>query len=189
MKKVVIVHCWEGTPEYCWYPQTKKELEELGFVVEVPAMPDAENPNMQTWVPTLASRVGEPNESVYLVGHSIGCAAIMRYLESLPENQKVGGVVFVAGFVDDLGYKELANFFETPINLAKIKTRANKFVAIHSDNDPFVPLNHGGIFKEQLGAELIVKQNMGHFSGPINNEESCVSLPDVTQAIQKISNN
>ena len=72
--------------------------------------------------------------------------------------------------------------------MANIKTKANTFVAIHSDNDPFVPLRHGEIFKEQLGAELIVKHNMGHFSGAINNEESCMSLLDISQAIQKMAN-
>ena len=186
MKRVIIVHCWGGDPEYCWYPQTKKELEKLGFEVMVPAMPDTENPDMKTWVPKLREVIGELSENVYLVGHSIGCATIMRYLESLDENQKVAGVVFVAGFTDDLGMEEIHNFFTTPIDLEKIKTRANHFVAIHSDNDPFVPVKHGDIFKEKLGAELNVKHNMGHFSGPINDEESCLSLPEVAQAIQKM---
>ncbi len=27
MKKVIIVHCWDGTPIYCWYPKVKKDLE------------------------------------------------------------------------------------------------------------------------------------------------------------------
>ena len=146
-----------GDPEYCWYPQTKKELKELGFEVMVPAMPDTENPDMKTWVPKLREVIGELSEDVYLVGHSIGCATIMRYLESLGESEKVDGVVFVAGFIDDLGMEEIHNFFTTPIDLGKIKTKANHFVAIHSDNDPFVPLKHGDIFKEKLGAELIVK--------------------------------
>lgn len=25
--KVIIVHCWGGNPDHCWYPQTKRELE------------------------------------------------------------------------------------------------------------------------------------------------------------------
>jgi len=189
MKKVIIVHCWGGSPEYCWYPQTKKELEELGFEVMIPTMPDTENPNVETWMPKLSEVVGEPNENIFLVGHSIGCATIMRYLESLGESEKVGGVVFVAGFIDDLGLKEIHNFFTTPIDLDKVKTKANSFVAIHSDNDPFVPLKHGDTFKEQLGAELIVKHNMGHFSGSEDDGEPCLSLLEVIEAVQKISGN
>ena len=183
MKKVVIVHCWDGYPEYCWYPQTKKELEEKGFQVEVPAMPETNLPKLALWLPKLKEVVGEPNEELYLVGHSAGVITILRYLESLEEGNKVGGVVMVAGFTDSLIYDELENFFETSIDFEKIKSKANHFVAIHSDNDPHVPLKHGDIFKEKLGAKLIVKHDMGHFSGPVDDTKSVTSLPEVTKTI------
>lgn len=188
MKRVIIVHCWEGYPDYCWYSQTKKELEERGFEVSVPEMPETANPKLSGWLPKLKEVIGNTDENLYLVGHSLGCITILRFLENLEDNQKVGGVVFVAGFTDDLGYKELANFFETEINFAKIKTKAKEFIAIHSDNDPYVDLKYGDIFKEKLEAEIIVLHNKGHFSGEVDNEESCTSLPEVTEAILKISN-
>lgn len=186
-KRVIIVHCWEGYPDYCWYPQTKKELDEKEFEVLVPEMPETHLPKLSAWLPKLQEVTGAPDENLYLVGHSAGAITIMRFLENLSDNQKVGGVVFVAGFTDNLGYKELSNFFVSPINFEKIKTKAKKFVAIHSDNDPYVPLKHGDIFKEKLGAEVIIKHNMGHFSGEVDNEESCTSLPDVTEAILKMN--
>ena len=183
MKRVVIVHCWEGYPQYCWYPQTKKELEEKGFQVEVPVMPETNSPMMSLWLPKLVEVVGQPDKGVYLVGHSAGVITILRYLEQLSDDQKVGGVVMVAGFTSDLGYRELKNFFETPINYEKIKTKANNFVAIHSDNDPFVNLKYGDEFKEKLGAKLIVKHDVGHFSGPADETDSVTSLPEVAESI------
>lgn len=98
------------------------------------------------------------------------------------------GVLSNAGFTDDLGYKELSNFFETPINFEKIKTKAKKIVAIHSDNDPYVDLKYGNIFKEKLGAEVVVLNNKGHFSGPVDNKKSCTILPEITESILQISN-
>lgn len=187
MKRVIIIHCWEGYPNYCWYPQTKKELEAKGFEVEVPEMPETENPKLSGWLAKLKEVIGSPDEGLYLVGHSVGVITILRYLDTLKDDQKIGGAVFVAGFSDDLGYKELSNFFETPINFEKIKEKAKKFVAIHSDNDPYVDLKYGEIFKEKLGAEVIIKNNMGHFSGEVDNEESCTYLPDVTEAIVKMA--
>lgn len=186
MKKVVIVHCWGGYPEYCWYRQTKKELEAKGFEVYVPVMPETDSPKLSLWLPKLQEVVGEPSEELYLVGHSAGCITILRYLESLKENQKVGGVVLVAGFTDNLGFEELNNFFESPIDFAKIQSKAKHLVAIHSDNDPYVDVKYGDIFKEKLRAEVIIKHHMGHFSGAADNEESCVSLPDVSKAIEKM---
>ncbi len=192
MKSAVIVHCWGGNPEYCWYPQTKKELEEKGFEVNVPAMPDTHLPKLSLWLPKLQEVAGEPNEELFLIGHSIGCMAILRYLEQLKNNQKVGGVILVAGFTDDLNHvdpieDELKNFFETPILWDKLKTKANKFVAIHSDNDPYVSVDYGYIFKEKLGAELIIKSKMGHFSGPLDDPNSIMSLPDVTEQILEMA--
>lgn len=188
MKRVVIVHCWDGYPNYCWYPQTKKELEAKGFEVAVPVMPETDLPRLSLWLPKLKEVIGDPNEDLYLVGHSAGVITILRFLEQLKDDQKVGGVVMVAGFTDNLGYEELKNFFESPIDFEKIKSKSKHFVAIHSDNDPYVPLKHGDMFKERLRAKLIVKHNMGHFSGPVDDTKSVTSLPEVSETILEIEN-
>ncbi len=101
----------------------------------------------------------------------------------------VGGVVLVAGFTDNLGFEELKNYFETPIDFGKIKMKSkNGFIAIYSDNDPYVDLKFGDIFKKEFGAEVSIKHAMGHFSGPVDKEESCTELPDVIEAVEKLAN-
>lgn len=187
MKRAIIVHCWDGYPKYCWYPQTKKELEKIGFEVQVPSMPEANAPKLSLWLPKLQEVIKKPNENLFLIGHSSGCITILRYLETLEDNQRVGGVILVAGFTDNLGFEELKNFFQTPIDFDKIKTKSVHFITIHSDNDPYVPLKHADIFKEKLKAEVIIKHNMGHFSGPADKTESITSLPDVTESILEMS--
>lgn len=187
MKRVIIVHCWDGYPQYCWYPQVKKELEEKGFLVEVPAMPETNLPKLSLWLPKLKEVAGESSEDLYLIGHSAGCVTILRYLEDLDEGKKVGGVVLVAGFTDDLGFEELKNFFEDPIDFEKIKAKSDNFVLIHSDNDSYVDLKYGDLLKEKLNAKLIIKHNMGHFSGLVDNSKSVISLPDATEAIMDIN--
>lgn len=183
MKRAVIIHCWEGYPEYCWYPQAKKELESLGFKVAVPEMPDTNHPKLSEWLPELRKVAGIPDEGLYLVGHSLGVITILRYLESLKEGEKIGGAVFVAGFSEEIEYEEIMNFFKVPVDFDKVKTHCSKFVVIHSDNDPYVPLRFGEFFKKELGAKLIVLHNKGHFSGEIENEESCTTLPEVVEEI------
>ncbi len=189
MKRAIIVHCWGGDSQYAWYPWVKKELEARGFEVAVPNFPDTENPRMDAWVSLLKEVIGESDEELVLIGHSIGCAAIMRYLETLSETQKVGGVIFVAGFNENVGFDEIQNFFETPINLAKIKSKSkNGFFAIHSDNDPYVDLKYADILKKGLGAQVIVKHAAGHFSGATDGEGVCLELPDVVMSVEKIMN-
>lgn len=168
-KKVVIAHCWGGTPEDCWYQSAKKEIEARGFEVIAPEFPDTENPQMEKWVAKLTEAVGEPHENIsheytFLIGHSLGTVTILRYLETLPEGQKIGGVILVAPYVYNLGFAELDNFFKTPIDYEKIKSRCVKFFGIFSDNDPYVPLSQAEVLKEKLDMEILVKHNAGHFS-------------------------
>ncbi|GBE17105.1 putative hydrolase YdeN [bacterium BMS3Abin15] len=186
MKKVVVIHCWEGYPEYCWYPYVKKTLEKKGYEVNVPAFPETDLPKLDKWLPKLQEAVGQPSENVILVGHSVGCITILRYLESLSEDQKIGGAILVAGYIGDLGYDELKNFFDSPVNFEKAKRHCENFIAIHSDNDPYVDLKHADIFKKELDAEIIIKHNAKHFSGPSDKEDSCTELPDVVDSIEKL---
>lgn len=188
MKRAIIVHCWGGSPEYCWYPWVKKELEAKGFSVQVPAFPETDAPQQTKWVPFLKERIGKPDDELFLIGHSVGCITILRYLETLQEGERVGGVVLVAGFTDNVGFDELKNYFEAPIDFIKIKTKSkNGFIAIHSDNDPYVDMKFGDVFKKEFGAELIIKHAMGHFSGSVDKEESCTALPDVVEAVEKLA--
>ncbi len=184
MKRAIIVHCWGGKPEYCWYPAVKKELASHGFEVLVPAFPDTDMPSMVTWVPHLAEVIGKPDKDLILIGHSIGCPTILRYLETLSEGAQIGGVILVAGFSEDIGYSEIANYFATPIDFKKVKQHTDRFIAIYSDNDPYVDVRFADIFKKELHAEVIIKHKAGHFSA----EDNCVTLPDVVDGVLKINN-
>ncbi|HDH31418.1 MAG TPA: serine hydrolase family protein [Candidatus Wolfebacteria bacterium] len=187
MKRAVIIHCWGGKPNYCWYPNTKKELEDKGYEVAVPEMPDTDYPKFDKWFSKLKEVIGDPDENLYLIGHSLGCITILRYLESLKEGEKIGGAVLVAGFAGGIDIEEIESFINKPVDFKKIKSHCKNFIAIHSDNDPFVPLKHGDILKEKLGAKLIIKNNMKHFSGEIDKEENCIELPDVVENLLEIS--
>lgn len=194
MPRAILIHCWGGEPETRWYPAVRRELESRGFGVAVPAMPDNNSPKLSTWLPKLQELAGDPDEDLYLIGHSSGCITILRYLESLPEGAKIGGAILVAGFVDSLNgvadiEDELENFFETPIPFEKIKERANHFVAIHSDNDPFIDLYHGREFEDKLDAKLIVKSGQGHFSDSEDGGETVTELPEVVEEITQMQNN
>ncbi len=57
VKKVVIVHRWDGTPRSDWYPWLEKELEKKGLEVSVPEMPATETPEIDKWVPFLSKVV------------------------------------------------------------------------------------------------------------------------------------
>jgi len=151
-------------------------------------MPDTNLPVQNKWISKMHEVIGKPDKDLILVGHSIGSVSILRYLESLDEDLMIGGAVLVAGFTDDLGFEEISNFFETPFDFDAIRSKTPYFIAIHSDDDPYVPLKHASILKEKLGAQVIIKENMKHFSGPVDDEASCTQLQDALDAILDLVN-
>ncbi len=187
MKRVFIIHGWEGYPEENWFPWLKHELENRGFEAHVPQMPDADSPRIKKWIPAITEVVKTPDENTYFVGHSMGCQAIARYLETLSEGISVGGIVFVAGFFKRLtGLREEPDFEEvekdwmkTPLDLAKVKSHFDRSVAIFSDDDPYVPLDNQDDFRNKLGSKIIVQHKMKHFSSNWGTTELLVVLEEL----------
>ena len=149
-------------------------------------MPETAFPKESLWIPFLQDIIGNPDEETLLIGHSIGSVAILRYLETLQDHEAIGAVILVAGFSDTLGLSEIANFFEKPLNFAKMKEHCKKFFTIFSENDPFVPVHHAQIFEKELGATTEVLSGRGHFSGPIDKEESCVMIPELLPLVDTL---
>ena len=189
VKRVFVVHGWAGYPEEGWFPWLKAELEAKGFEVIVPAMPESEEPKIEAWVSHLSLVVGPPDENTFFVGHSIGCQTILRYLESLPVDQKVGAGIFVAGWftlmnLETSEEKEIARpWLETVIDFSKVKRHTNKFFAVFSDDDRVVPLDNKGLFEQRLSAETAIETRKGHFSG----DDGVTELPAVLEKLIEFS--
>ncbi len=184
MKRIFIIHGWDGYPEEGIFPWLKAELEAKGFQVFNPAMPEPLNPQIDPWVKFLANQVGIPDEDTYFFGHSIGSQTILRYLERLPKDTKVGGTVFLAPWVNltPEAYETEEDiiiakpWLETKLDWDKIKSHTKKFMAIFSDNDPLVPIADSKIFEKELGAKIIIEHEKEHFSGSTGIKELSSAL-------------
>lgn len=188
-RRIFIIHGWDGHPGEGWLPWLKLKLEARGFLAATLAMPNPRRPVIDEWVSAIRKAVGAADPDTFLVGHSIGAQAILRYVESLPDDQRIGGAVFVAGWVtlapaayEQEGDEETAQpWMETPINWDRIKSHAGGFTAIFSDDDPYVPIADVEVFREKLGADIIIEHEKGHFSGG----EGMAELPGVFDAVLK----
>jgi len=187
-KKVFIVHGWGGYTKEGWFPWLKKELSKKGFKVKILSMPDTEYPTIKRWVSFLKKNVKSPDKNTYFIGHSIGCQTILRYLEKLRKNEKIGGAIFVAGWFNLINLEKnevkiAKPWLEKKINLTKITAKSKKNVSIFSNNDPVVPLSDYKIFKEKLNSKIIIQRGKGHFSG----SDKIKKLPIVLKELLKIS--
>ena len=166
-------------------PWVKHALEEKDFEVFVPEMPNTDNPIIGDWVAHLGKAVGEINENTIFIGHSIGCQTILRYLESLPEGKKCKKVILVAPWMTLMNLLEdekpiVKPWVDTPIDFEEVKTKADKFIAVFSDDDSAVPYEENlKVFKEKLGAEVVTKHKMGHFTG----DEGFAEIPFLLELV------
>lgn len=95
--------------------------------------------------------------------------------------KKVKRVIFVApwfNLTDEvMGSQEEAeiarSWMDTPIDFEEIKR--NDFVAVFSDDDPYVPITDKDLFEERLNAKTVVLKNKGH----ISEEENITELPEI----------
>ena len=181
--RAFIIHGWGGNPLESWKPWLASELTKSGFLVKVPAMPNAEHPRQDEWVKALDEAVGQPTKDCFFIGHSLGCIAILRYLESI--QVVVGGAVLIAGFARSLGIPELDNFFTEPIDWKRIRNNCFRFTAINSDDDPYVPVECANAFLQNLGATCIIEHGMKHFGSA----EGITQVPMVLREVLKMVRN
>ncbi len=183
--RVYIIHGWEGTPESNWFPWLKRELESVDAAeVYTPALPHTEHPLLGEWLEALSQEINRANESVFLVGHSLGVITILRYLESISAEARVGGVVSVAGFAESVGIEATASFFETPVNFKKVKGACDAFVVIDSDDDPYVPMARGDTLEHELSAKRITLPSWKHFNTGAGITEVPIVLKELLEMVR-----
>lgn len=183
MKRALILHGTDASPAHNWFTWLKEQLEQEGYAVWLPQLPNSATPNTKTYNAFLLSNPDFVfDDETILVGHSSGAVEIFSLLQHLPEDVRIKAAYLVSAFKDDLGWDSLIGLFEEPFDFEKIKTKAGKFVFLHSDNDPYVPLEQAQYLSEQVGGELIVKTGQGHFNTELS--ESYRALPGLLAEIE-----
>ncbi len=161
---VFIIHGSGGNPGKHWYPWLKRELEKKNVQVFAPQFPiDEENQTPDNWLERLKPFKEHLDNSI-LVGHSLGAPFILNLLDQW--SYKIKAVFLVSGFKGYLNAEDEPNineFSEKDFNWDKIKSQCNKFYVIHSNNDPYVPLENAEELAQKLGTEVILVKNGAHF--------------------------
>ena len=171
MKKIYIVHCWDGTKDDGWYPWLDKELSSRGNLVYRFNMPNTANPKIEEWVDYLDKQVNILDENTFFIGHSIGCQTIMRYLET-KDISRIGGILFVAPWLDLLkeavsdeeSFNTAKPWLTKKIDFEKVKKFTNNINCIFSDDDYFVSIKQKDEFEKLLNANTLVVSGKGHIS-------------------------
>lgn len=165
MKKVFLIHGFQGSPNGGWRPWLMGELEKRSVYACALAMPDPNNPIPEAWVQEIARHVeSSPRDRVYLVGHSLGVPAILRYLEKM-KAKNVKGVVLVSGPFFKTTKKKVSEFLKKPFDCKEIRSKIKNIVVIHGSDDKAVSSDQGVALAEALNGKLIIVKNGGHLNG------------------------
>jgi predicted alpha/beta hydrolase family esterase len=190
-KRAFIIHGYQGFPEEAWLPWLKRELRKKGYRVSLPAMPHPNRPSLPGWIRFITKLVGEPDRATVMVGHSLGCQAVLRYLEKVgAAGKSVGRTVLVAGgFPGGMplaearrkarGHPALLPWFTVKVDPRKVKSAAGRCTVILASDDPYIPVKKAQrAFRANLAATIILKQGGGHF----NEDDAITELPAALKA-------
>lgn len=180
-QKVILVHGYKTTPNGAWFPWLMGELKKLAVFAVALDMPTPEVPLQEEWVREIARAVDRHvGSEVYLVGHSLGVAAILDYLQA-PVGKSVRGVVLVSGRVHPSENLATVGFYQN-FDYAKIKSMCSGFVVIHAKDDDMVAYENGVELAGGLGVDLVTLEGGKHLTG----SQGVFVLPEVLAALVEL---
>ena len=179
-----IIHGVYANPDANWFPWLKKELESRGFEMIVPKFPTPLNQSLESWLRTIEKYENKIKDETIMIGHSLGAAFILDYLDI--KNKKIKAAFLVAGYFKLINneFDEMnRSFVGRDFNWPKIKENCSKFLVIGSDNDRYIPLEATKEMAKMLGAELKIVNNGGH----LNKKAGYDKFPLLLDLILKIN--
>lgn len=187
MKSAFIIHGSTGSKDAHWYPWLKGELENRGLRVCLLQFPIEEGKQtIDNWLDTLTSMKEYLPDSI-MIDHSLGVPFILNVLNQWDVN--IQAAFFVAGFGEKHeaeGEPDIKDFTAGDFNWDKIKNRCKNFYVIHSDNDPYVPLEKAQRLADNLGVNVILVKGGEHFQAQSGFKTFDLLLEKIDKEITKI---
>lgn len=150
------------------------------YHVFYPMMPDPETPEYLSWREQLELSLALLDEEIFLVGHSLGGAVILKYLSEEKITNKIKGLFLIAvpfwGKDDEWQIEE----FILQEDFAKTMPSIQKTVLYHSIDDEWVPSEHMISYQRKLRTAVT------HLV-PGRDHEFKNGLPILAEEIKKLS--
>ena len=130
------------------------------YDVRYPQMPGESDPDMQTWKAHIAKKLAALDGRVVLVGHSIGGAALLKYLSEENVDKQIAGLFLIAAPSWD---EENWNFEELrlPNDLAAKLSRIPRIFFYHNRDDKVAPFSHLALHAARLPLAVIIEGDSG----------------------------
>lgn len=169
---VLIVHGFQGHRDKNWYPWMRENLAIRGIPTVCPDLPEPDLPDIAKHMHTLDTYRDTIGGSPILVGHSLGGASVLRYVEHA--RLRPARVVLVAPVAH--GVASIANeeyppeFYEyrdTAYDEAYLREAIDEVLLFLSHDDPYIDYEPTlAYYRELFGDKLTLREyeNAGHFN-------------------------
>ena len=159
-----------------WIPWIKKELTERGIEVITPLMPNPWEPDYEKFKKEFEKH--EVNDDTTLVGHSCGCAFLVRWLGET--KQKISRLILVAPWkIPDKDDEFRKAFYNYKVD-ETIKSRTGRIIMFTSDNEEEDGKESLNIFHRALGGEIIELRGRGHYT---MGDMETIEFPELLEVI------
>jgi predicted alpha/beta hydrolase family esterase len=185
LKKAVFLHGTDANPNDNWWSWLRKTLEERGYEIYAPILPDNHTPNRKTYEEFLKNSGWDFSDNL-IIGHSSGATTVLNLLltDWFP---KVKTVVLVGIFLNENLTKtadwyeegQFDSLFLDKYDPEKISKKANNFYLVHGDNDPYCDINDAKELAKKLKAKFITIYNGHH----LWNTSGINELPELITAL------
>jgi len=172
MKRALILHGTDGSPEGNWFPWLKTKLEAEGYDVWVPELPENHTPNRELYDNRILG--SRDMADTIMVGHSSGAVEVLNLLMN-PRCPCIRLGVMVSAWPG--GYPKTDGTFEWDpgefdklfppegFDFATIKAKADRLAFLHGARDPYCPVAATEQLAKQLDAPITIIPDAEHFSG------------------------
>lgn len=164
-KNCIIIH-WcpsdNKDPSYNkhWLPRAKQQLVKNNIPTLTPSMPSPWAPEYEKFKEEFEKY--PVNENSILIGHSCGCAFLVRWLGN--NKNKIAKLILVAPWKINDEWDEKRELFYTYDIDPSIKERVDEIIMFTSDNEEAAGKESLEIFKKILGGKIIELKNHGHYT-------------------------
>jgi predicted alpha/beta hydrolase family esterase len=171
MKNAWLLHGTGGSDkDYFWFGDTQKYLEEHGYKVWWPLLPNTDKPELVETRNFVEGTMPSPDKDTVIIAHSSACPLVLSMLQSF--GQSVKQVILVSGFyqpIDDEGFSEIM-LQKDEYDWDAIKKAADEIIIINSDDDPWgCDDKQARPVAQKLNARFILAKGQGHMgSGNFN---------------------
>ena len=143
-----------------WLQWVKKQLISKGIETHIPLMPNPWTPDYEAFKKEFQKQ--EINENTILIGHSCGCAFLVRWLGET--KKRINHLVLVAPW--KIAYRKDGSdkdFYEFPMD-ESIKSRVKRITIFTSDDDYEDGRKSAKIYNNGLGGKMIELKRRGHYT-------------------------